>query len=80
MPSITINFTNAQTQRIKDAATGALNPGDWDEGSHVFTPRPATVEDIKDFIIRDLKRLIVSYERNQAKLIAHNSIDEVDFT
>lgn len=54
MPSITINLTAAQTDRLRAAFTERLE-------------RDPTLEDLKQYIIDDLKRIVREYEVIKAR-------------
>jgi len=69
MPSVTINFTAANADRLKTALKQSLQLED-----------DATVEDLKTYIIADLKQLVRHAERREAQRIAMSNSDPVEIT
>ena len=74
MASVTINFTAANAARLRDAMaeTRSLKDKNGD-------PRPATVADLKEYIIEDLKQLVLNSERRVAAR-ASEPADRVEIT
>ena len=68
MPDITITITTAQTQRIQDAFTVALELG-----------APATQADIKNYLIDHMKNVVMASER-RVHDAAHSAGDDLDLT
>lgn len=56
MPDITISVTSAQAKRIQDAFEEALE-----------LDRPATIADVKEYIVSDLKQFVRTSERRVAR-------------
>lgn len=65
MASLTITIPDNQVQRVQDAFAYHLQ-------------RPATVQDIREYIVNDLRQVVRSFERNQA--IDTIAITDVDVT
>lgn len=68
MASLTINFTVANGTRLKAAMESA------------FQIENATVADVKNYIIRDLKQFVREVERRLAKEAAIADLTDVDLT
>jgi len=64
MPQLTIDFTPAQTQRIKDAFTSKMELELFDANGD---PRPATADDVKTYLMRELRKVVQTHERNEAQ-------------
>jgi len=75
MASVTINFSAAHSVRIQDALEEAIGFVD-EEGE----PRAATVADLKNYIIQDLTRFVLTSERRVARQTAQAVITSVDIT
>ena len=69
MASITINFSAEHAARIQTALEVAL------ELDH-----PATVADLKNYIVTDVKQLVRNTERRIAREAAEAPITDVDLT
>ena len=69
MADITITIPDAQVQRVRDAFTYTLG-----------LDQPATVADVKGYIIEDVKQLVRNAERRIAEEAAIPPADEVDLT
>ena len=67
MPTITIDLTAQQAQRLQDALTVALELG-----------QPATITDAQDFIKLKLKQLVVSTERQAVRAQADSTVTDFD--
>jgi len=75
MPSVTLNFTAANATRIQDAIKETLNPLGED-----LLPRDATVADLKEYLIKDIKQFVRSSERRVVARLANGSVNDVNLT
>ena len=64
MPTISIALSNIAARRLRDALTESTNSDD-----------PATLGDVKAYIIADLKQLIQTSEKRIAALAAVSGTD-----
>ena len=74
MPSFTITITTEQVQRIRDAFTYVLPLVD-----EAGEPRDATVDDVKAYVVEDLRQFVNMAERNKA-IKDYVAADSVDIT
>jgi hypothetical protein len=78
MATITITIPADQEQRVQDAFTALLTRSS--DRDNPFVP-PATLTDVKDWIIRDLKQLVRSVEYEAAQKTARENLSaEPDLT
>jgi hypothetical protein len=70
MPSITLNLTNTQAARIGDALTVSLADED----------QPATVADVKAYLITKLKQLVKSHEKDLMIVAAREAATDLEIT
>ena len=75
MPQITIDFTQAQAQRISDAFTSILRPLDANND-----PRQATADDVKEFLMNELRQSVRRQERTEAQQAHESGIVPLDLT
>jgi hypothetical protein len=75
MPSITINFSAEHASRISAALTETLSLTDA-EGA----PLAATVEDLKTYIIKDIRQLVRNSELRVAERAAREQATNIDIT
>lgn len=71
MADITITIPVDQEQRVQDAFTALLTRSS--DRDNPFTP-PATLADVKAWIIRDLKQLVRSVEYEEAQQTARDNL------
>ena len=69
MPSVTINFSAAQAQRLQAALE-----------ANTRSDAPATLADLKQYIISDLKRLVRRTEQRAAARAAAQATTDIDIT
>ena len=75
MPSLTINFSTAHATRIQAALEQVLRLED-ENGE----PRAATLVDLKNYVVRDVKQLVRTAEKRVARRAAEAVIADVDLT
>ena len=75
MASVTINFSTEHAVRIQSALEQTLMLKD-ENGD----PRPATVADLKTYIVADVRQFVRSAERREAARVSRVGIDDVDLT
>jgi hypothetical protein len=75
MPTLTINTTANQAQRVAAAFGKQHNTRDASGN-----PRPATAEEVKEQVIQFLKQAVLSQERSAAAQSAESAITEMDLT
>jgi len=75
MPSVTLTFSGAHALRIQAAleAGGSLVDEDGN-------PRPATVADLKEHIIKDVAKFVRNSEQRAARQAADSGVSWVDIT
>ncbi len=69
MATLTINFTNAVQARIKAAMKLA-----WE------LDRPATLDDLKDLVIRDIKKFVTAVERQKGRAAVDEALTDITLT
>ena len=69
MPTLTINTTAAQGTRVADAY-GAVNQ----------LGRAATNAEIKQFVIDEIRRVVLGHEKNIASEVAENAVPDINPT
>jgi hypothetical protein len=69
MPTLTIDFSNAHGARIQDALTEAFE-----------LEAPATMEDLKAYVIADVKQFVRTSEKRVAAQAAQANVTDVDLT
>ena len=62
MPSLTIDVTAPQAQRVMAAFTTYLRPVDGNGD-----PRPAVASDVKAYIKSEIKRIVLNMEKQAAE-------------
>lgn len=69
MATLTITFSAAVQARLRAAFEKAFE-----------LDRPATADDVRDYVIRNLKQFVTSVERRVAREAAQESITDPNFT
>ena len=69
MASLTINFTPAIANRIKSAIKLALQ-----------LDREATLDDLKDLVIRDVRKFVTAVERAEGRAAVDAALQDLDIT
>ena len=69
MPSITITFNAESATRIAAAFQEVFN-----------LPAPATAQEVKDYVITDLKQVVRTSEKRVAEAAANPNPGDVDLT
>lgn len=69
MPSVTLTFSSAHAGRIRAALDETLE-----------LEEPATVEDFKDYIVKEIRQMVRNAEMRTARLAANASVGTVDIT
>jgi len=75
MPTLTINFSNAVALRIQDALEEGLRLEDGNGDR-----RPATMNDLKDYVVADVKQFVRTAEKRIARRAAEAVVEDVDLT
>ncbi len=75
MPSVTLNFSAAHATRIRAALEAGGNLVDEDG-----VPRPATVADLKNYIIKDVAKFVRNSEQRAAREAAASGVSWVNIT
>jgi hypothetical protein len=75
MPTLTINFSAEHAVRIQDALQEALALTDGNGD-----PRAATLADLKDYVVADLRQFVRTSEKRVARQAAEMAVDYVDIT
>ena len=75
MPSLTINFTAPVATRLQAAIEETYRPEDVDGN-----PVPATLQDLKQYIINDLRNFVRNSELRVARRAADQSVSDVEVT
>ena len=75
MAKLSINFSDAHATRIQSALEEAMDLVDT-EGE----PRSATMADLKEYIIADVRQFVRTSEKRVARRAADTSVSTIDIT